>query len=933
MPSSADRHDTNALPLVGRAAELGRIDDLLGDVASGRGGASTLVGPAGSGKTALLGAARGRAQDAGITVIDVAGVAEEADLPWAALATVCLSYARLFERLPGPQQRAMRAALALDDSDQPVDRLAVSLGALSTLSAASREAPLLVVVDDLPWVDPESRTAFGFVARRIGDDPIGILAAARPDAVDPLGDAIAVSELSEGEVQELVGQAGVKPHSVRESIAAAADGNPLVAIGLAGQLSADQRAGSAPLPDALPLPTDVDALYRARIEQLPPRTHTALLLLALNTNPDPAVLERALAQAEPTLDDLEPATEADLVSGSGVQARFVHPLVRHAVSQSATDEQRRAAHLLLAEAEGPYRERGVLHRAAAATGPDPDLAQALADEAGRAERRGAPRVALHRWSRAAELSDEDQRRPRLVAAARAALAGGEAQRAAALAAQATGGRGEPVDLETCRVQVRLAVQAGDFERARELADAGDAAFAGEQPAAVAGLLGEVVRPALVLDPAAAVPLSERVWDLAKDAPPPTQWYASILYGCGRFLAGDAAAAEKYTACWPELLDLEGPVAAGAFLAETVGVYLPYSNRRPEVGPLLDRLEPAMRKACTPEALLSVISARCLAAFGTDLRASVAAGREAVALATEVGQPGLSKIAHTTLAQAVAAVGDHRLMALVTGALLSEGDATSIAAARAALIRQALIVGRSDEAAAEFDRLNEEIGPGNPSPVQFEPDAIEALVRAGRPEDARALLPAVERYAEVSPWGVAMLDRSKALLARDLDEAETHLADARDAISHLDNFIARGVIELAWGERLRRAKRKAAARPHLEQAIEHFAAVGADAFRERAEQELAAAGGTTDRSRPTDELLSATELQIARLVASGATNRDVAGQLFLSPRTVENRLTVIYRKLGVPGRAGLLTRAGNDPALRASDVEARSRSTLRHSVAG
>lgn len=178
------------------------------------------------------------------------------------------------------------------------------------------------------------------------------------------------------------------------------------------------------------------------------------------------------------------------------------------------------------------------------------------------------------------------------------------------------------------------------------------------------------------------------------------------------------------------------------------------------------------------------------------------------------------------------------------------------------------------------------------------------------------MPALEADAAArGAWSRGQLQRILALLAPDIDAASVHFAAARDEFAATDNKVALGIAELTWGEWLRRAKRRAEARRHLERALEIFGLAGAVGFRRRAEEELAAAGGSVDRNRPADELLNPTELHVARLAAGGLTNRDIAGQLFISPRTVENHLGAVYRKLGVANRSALAARAMTDPVLR------------------
>jgi len=262
------------------------------------------------------------------------------------------------------------------------------------------------------------------------------------------------------------------------------------------------------------------------------------------------------------------------------------------------------------------------------------------------------------------------------------------------------------------------------------------------------------------------------------------------------------------------------------------------------------------------------------------------------------------------------VGDEVLTGEVCDRLLASDELRFVAWARAALGRLHLASGRPESAVAQFGLLRERIGDHNISYTQFEADEAEAFVRVGRLDDARALLPVLATSAATQgPWAVGMHERILALVATDIDDANLHFEAARAAFAQTDNRIAQGLVELTWGERLRRVKRRAEARRRLERAVELFGRVGAVGLRRRAEEELAAAGGVPDRSRPTADLLSPVELQVARLAVGGATNRDIANQLFVSPRTIENHLGAVYRKLGVSGRPTLLSRAADDATLR------------------
>ncbi|MCU1370128.1 MAG: hypothetical protein JWO77_1322, partial [Ilumatobacteraceae bacterium] len=460
-----------------------------------------------------------------------------------------------------------------------------------------------------------------------------------------------------------------------------------------------------------------------------------------------------------------------------------------------------------------------------------------------------------------------------------------------------------------------AVARGALSAARTVADDADATFAASDPAGVVELLVEAARPMLVGAMGEAPAVTERAWALAAELPEGDRLRAEVLYGCGRFLQGDVASAQPHVDRWRDLLAAEGAVAAGPFLAESAVLFYGYADQAPEAWAILDAVEPAIRASGATGALVPVLCARCFLAYGSDLRVCVEAGREAVAISEETGQQGLTAVAQRTLVIAAASVGDEPLTVQVAELLLAGGTETGEAWARAALGKLRLVQDRPDAAADQFARLRARMGSANTSLVQFEGDEAEALIRIGRVDDARAVLPALEADAARSAWGRGQHQRILALLAPDIDTASAHFETARDAFAGTDNLVALGTAELTWGEWLRRAKRRAEARRHLDHAVEVFGRAGATGLRRRAEDELAAAGGSVDRSRPTDELLNPTELHVARLAASGLTNRAIAGQLFISPRTVENHLGAVYRKIGVSGRPALAARAQDDPVLR------------------
>ncbi len=884
----------------------------------GTGGAKTLVGEAGSGKSSLLNAVASRAGRASVQVVRAAGAEAQPDLPWAAVAEICLPFEHRLDQVGAVRAHALRCALALETPDGPIDGLAVALGMLGLLSEVGTARPVLLVVDDLQWIDAESRGVLAFLGRRLGDDPVALIAGSRTlDAV--AGEAVALDGLADAALREVLIEAGVRSPLAQTAILELADGNPLLGRRLADGLRPDERTGSRPLPATLRVPEEVTDLYRGPLSQLDEPESRALAVVAADATGDLAAVTGALRGLGIGPAELERSEELGLIEIDRATIGFVHPLARTAAYQSLAAPVRRAAHGALADAVGPSTPNGILHRVAAAVGVDADLAGDVAALGHDSARRGAPLTAASQLVQAASLTAaSSDAADLLVDAARAAVAAGEVPWAAELVARARTLDEERADrLDARLVDVRLAVSRGDLFGARSVAEAAADAHATTDPAGVVELLVEAARPMLVGASAEAPKLIERMWQLAEPMDDRARGRAEVLYGCGRFLQGDAAGAASHVARWRDVVATEGAVTAGPFLAETAVLYYGYSQQVTEALAILDAVEPAIRASCATGALVPVLCARSFLVYGFDLRGCVEAGRDAVALSEETGQAGLTAVAERTLAIAAATVGDEVLTNQVADLLLISGDEASEVWARAALGRLFLVQDRPEAAVEQFALLRNRIGPVNTSFAQFEADEAEALVRAGRVEAARAIVPALEADAAArGAWSRGQLQRVLALTAPDIDTASVHFAAARDEFATTDNKVALGIAELTWGEWLRRAKRRAEARRHLERALEIFGLAGAVGFRRRAEEELGAAGGSVDRSRPADEVLNPTELHVARLASGGLTNRDIAGQLFISPRTVENHLGAVYRKLGVANRSALTARALTDPVLRA-----------------
>jgi hypothetical protein len=339
--------------LVGREVECLRVDRVLESARRGRSAVLLISGEAGLGKTSLLRYAIERA--GGMGVVRATGVEFEAELEFSGLLELFRPLLHHLGDLPDPQARCLRGVLGLEEA-RVSDRFGAGAATLSLLAAAAEREPLLVVVDDVQWLDAASADALRFAARRLFADRVAVIVAARagegrelewPGAeelvVTPL-DLSATRMLLEREIGSRV------PDAVLAELHAATAGNPLALIELPGVLSAGQLAGREPLEQPLAVGVAVERAFARRAEQLPESTRAALLVLALATVDDVEAVKRGLGSAGLDLEALEPAEQAPLIAFDEGRVRFLHPLVRSALTRVASPSDRRAGHRALAGA-------------------------------------------------------------------------------------------------------------------------------------------------------------------------------------------------------------------------------------------------------------------------------------------------------------------------------------------------------------------------------------------------------------------------------------------------------------------------------------------------------------------------------------------------------------------------------------------------------
>ncbi|QYG94150.1 helix-turn-helix domain-containing protein [Iamia sp. SCSIO 61187] len=907
--------------LVGRKYDLASVTALLDDVRSGQGRALALVGRPGVGKSVLLDAAAARAD--GITVVRATAVEAETDLAWAGLASLLepLVDEGALAGLAAPRRAALERILLIEDDGGPVDLRAVAVATLDVLTAAAGAArPLLLVVDDLHWLDDETRRVLGYVARRIADDPIGLLAASRVAGDLPQRTIV---DLDRASAEELLRHEGVGP-ALRTRVLADLGTNPMLLVEAVRQLDPAVRAGTVPPPEVLPLPATLAAGARQRVAALDAESRTALLVVATAARPDLGVVEAVLAEVGATSDALTRAEEAQIVARdrtAGTVA-FAHPTLRAAVLEAAPDPDRRRAHAALAR-HAPDAVARAVHRALAADAPDEEVAIGLEGAAEELWRAGALTAAATELERAAALSGLPlPAAARRVRAAEARLDLGSTAHADRLLdeAEALIGRDDGPSEARAAVAARLARMRG-----RALIVAGRDAEAAEALTALAHeieddmpdeaaralleALGALVRTIDTEGTLAAVADLAAVAE--RSAPDVQLRAAAIAAALDSLITGDAAPA---VALARQVLAAEGVAAAGTLIGSVMAPMLSYRARGGEVLALLREVEAALREAAALVPLALVLSALQLHHHGRDQVAAVLAADEAIELAAELGTPRLATVAAHGLCVAAAAAGDRAALGRAQEVLRGSDLPSDVTVALVGEASLLMAEGAADEAVAVYERLADRVGVGR-NLSRWEPEHVEALVRARRPADARRLLDALAA-AGLEPLAPTRFARVRALVVGDDDEATVLFASSCQASEDQGDRLGWARTQLCWGEWARRRRRKAEARTHLEAAAEVLAQVGAGPWARRAVAELVAAGGAAPgEAGPGHEDLTPQELRIARLAAGGASNREIGGAVFLSERTVEAHLSAVYRKLQVRGRRGLAARAVDDPWLR------------------
>jgi DNA-binding CsgD family transcriptional regulator len=905
--------------LLGREQERGEIDRALTRARDGASATLAVVGEPGIGKTALLDYAAERSQ--GMQVLLARGIESEADIPFASLLELIRPALPLVEQIPAPQVAALEAALALRPGVSH-ERFAIGAATLSLLAAYAEQAPVLVLIDDAQWLDESSAQALLFAFRRLVADAIAVVIAVRdgePSLLDGADlPALRLRGLTLSDAGALL--SGATPEATARLHRATA-GNPLALLELAA--NAD---GVVLAPEGAPLlvGTRITRSFLRRVAGLDERSRRALALAATSDVGDLALLGRAAERLQLDLSALAGAERAGVVSLGAGSVEFRHPLARSAVYAEASPEQRRQAHRALAAAL-PDRdvERRAWHLAAAAAGVDDVASAALEQAADRSRERSAYASAAAAFERAARLATDRGRRAHLLSeAAEAAWNAGWGDRAVALLDEARAATDDPAEVtEVDQLAGHIATQRGPIMEGHAVLTA--AAQRADTDYAVSMLAEAALACFYAGEPAEMLATAERAGArLSEAASLRARFLAAAVVGMALVVGGDGGDAAAGAASIREAVALAEAAADWADDPQLLPwlAVAPIFLREADAGrALLERSLSSARARAALGTLPSVLNLIARDQATTDRWAvAEATYREAIELARETDQRtqlalGLAGLAwllarRGRAEECRAAAGEAVSLCAALGTRLLEVWAT------AALGELAAAAGDSDHAVEHFERQLRLVGELGITDADLSPapELVDAYVRLGRADDAARIADGFTAAAEAKgqPWSLARAWRCRGLLANGT-EGVAAFEEALRLHARTPDSYETARTRLAYGERLRRARRRVLARQELRASLEAFERLDARPWADRARAELRATGATLRRRDPsTIDELTPQELQIALLLAAGRTTRETAAALFLSPKTIEYHLRHVYLKLGINSRDELAKALGS-----------------------
>ncbi len=899
--------------IVGRGEELGSIHGFFDQTADGP-AALVLEGEAGIGKSTLWLAGVEAARERGLRVLSSRPAEAERGLAHAGLGDLFENELEIvLPALSAPRRRALEVALLVEEDADGTDPRTLGVAVRGALDVLAADAPVVLAVDDVQWLDQSSAGALAFALRRVREQPILMLLARR------LGEGVESSELERAIESDRVRRLPVGPLSLGAThqllqarlgrtfarptllrVHETAGGNPFYALELARALSADVD----PM-QPLRVPETLDELVRARLDELPPATRQALLLASALGRPSAGLV----ADAGVTEDVLEPALAANVIERVNGTIRYTHPLLASVLYQSMSADERRRTHRRVAAIVKDPLDRA-RHLALSTTSPDKEIAAVLEEASNLASARGAPIAAAELGEHALRLTPSDardDRHRRAMAAARAHVEAGEGRHA-----------------RTIVVDLLARTQAGPL-RAEALLLLAQLERVDRSVALLHEALGEAAaRPAL---------RAMIHWRLA---------------GQGRLMKGRDWAEQHARASLELAESLDDDVQRAGALS--ILAALRFDAGDPEAPRLAERAYDAAAAVADPELLKEASWARAyVLVFSVETDSARAflesrhrewserdelwsmralwflslvelrAGRWSLAAeyaerARELGVEYEMEAAPSFLP--IALVAAHRgeferaRDAAERGRALADREGVLLAGFVALPGVVDFWSGDAAAAASSLSTAEETasaVGWREPNMRWWRADYVEALLELGRIEDAVGLLNAWEEDAARvgREWVLAQVARCHGLVAAaqaDVEQAQLLLEQAVARHESVGDPFGGARALLALGVVRRRARQKRAAREAIELALAGFEGLGAASWANKARGELGRVGG-----RRRVEGLTPAERRVADLVAEGRTNREVAATLFLGERTVSSHLTHIYAKLGVRSRTELARR--------------------------
>jgi DNA-binding NarL/FixJ family response regulator len=901
--------------LLGRAPEQERLGTLLESARQGASAAAVITGEAGIGKSALLNAVVARAD--GMTVLRARGFESESELAFSGLAELLRPVEGRLSSLRDAQRDALQGALALGPPSGS-DPLVVFIATLNLLAAAADELPVLVVVDDAQWLDRPTASALAYVGRHLHAEGVVLLVATRDGAgafdADGL-EVLALGPLDRTAAAELARRM-VVADAVASRLAVLTGGNPLALIELTGTLTEEQRVGIDALGEPVPSSGWAEHVFGRRLGELPDHSLRALLVAAAAGREDMLTVARALAADGLEVHTLEAAESAGLVTLAGGRLQFRHPLIRSAAYHLAAAPDRRSAHLAVAASliDDDRADERAWHLAAAAVEPDAAVAEQM-ERAGRAAaQRGGYATAVRALRRAAVLAPDGADRERLMLDAADA-----AQRVGAIATALDVldevDELRPAGAELARAELlrgRIEARTGSTERAYELMVSAASRLETLDPVAAVLALVESVDPCIRAGrPADALATAERAARAAEGLPGSAPLYAQLAIAAASVFTGRVEDASRLVLGAAEAAARSDDMVHDLQLRAYLGMTLAFAEEWERAQRFLTALVADCERLAPAVLPYPLVALGWLQRGTGEWGAAVTNLELAVRYSAEAGRDNDECWAHSVLAWIRAAQGRaeevERHIARQLEVDRELGLPYQVMTTDAARGLLALGAGDGPAAIPHLERALERkqrYGYSDASThPSVTPDLVEALVRAGRAEEAAAL---AERFAAdaVRPSSRAMELRCRALLSGD-DAAPGLFEQAIELHTAAGDPFAGARSRLLLGERLRRMGLRRPAREHLEAASAVFEELGAAPLAARAAKEQ---GRTARRLRPAEEArdeLTPSEHQVASLVVQGLSNRDIAQRMFLSVKSVEAHLTRIYRKLDVRSRFQLM----------------------------